>query len=200
MTVIDTPKLRHSQPILESGDCMNRAEFHERYEQMPKDFKAELIGGIVYVASPLRIKHGESHPYLSAVMLAYTAATAGVQLGDNTTVFLGDDSEPQPDLSLRILPEFGGLSRNTEDGYIDGPTELAVEIAHSSKSIDLNQKRQDYARNGIPEYLVYVIDQQNLRWFDLGSNQEQQPAGDRVFKIRQFPGLWIDEAGFVVKK
>ena len=32
---------------------MNREEFHRLYEQTPEGFKAELIGGIVYVASPL---------------------------------------------------------------------------------------------------------------------------------------------------
>ena len=199
MKVIDPPKLRTSPLTLESGDCMTRAEFHEIYAQMPAHFKAELIGGIVYVASPLRLIHGTSHPFLSAVMLAYQAATPGVQLGDNTTILLSDDSEPQPDLFLRILPQYGGRTRDSHDGYVDGPPEFAVEIAHSSKSIDLNQKHHDYAENGIPEYLVYVIDEQKFRWFDLQKNQELHPQADRIFKIGQFAGLWIDEAAVVTK-
>jgi hypothetical protein len=40
---------------------MSREEFHRIYEQMPEDFKAELIGGIVYVASRLRRSHGTYH-------------------------------------------------------------------------------------------------------------------------------------------
>ena len=45
-------------PQLHSGDRLSREEFHRIYEQMPEDFKAELIGGIVYVASPMRLPHG----------------------------------------------------------------------------------------------------------------------------------------------
>jgi hypothetical protein len=43
---------------LHAGDRMTREEFHRIYERMPKKFKAELIGGTVFVASPLKWKHG----------------------------------------------------------------------------------------------------------------------------------------------
>src|SRR5579862_2849464 len=95
-------------PQLHSGDRMTREEFHRIYEQMPEKFKAELIGGVVYVASPLRIPHGSSHPYLTTVVTVYAGRTPGVEVNDNSTVLLGDEGEPQPDLSLRILPEYGG--------------------------------------------------------------------------------------------
>ncbi len=64
MAVTSTP--RGPAAELYSGDRMSRAEFHPLYKQMPEDFKAELIGGTVYVASPLKLKHGTSHPWLSA--------------------------------------------------------------------------------------------------------------------------------------
>lgn len=47
-----------SIPPLESGDRLTRAEFERRYEAAPEHFKAELIEGVVYVASPVRIFHG----------------------------------------------------------------------------------------------------------------------------------------------
>ena len=37
-----------------NGDRMKQPEFHRRYEQYPDDVKFELIGGIVYMASPAR--------------------------------------------------------------------------------------------------------------------------------------------------
>src|SRR5437016_10183073 len=91
-------------PELHSGDRMTREEFPRIYEQMPEDFKAELIGGIVYVASPLKRRHGMNHLPLGAIFLAYEASTPGVECSDNTTVQLGEEGEPQPDLYLRILP------------------------------------------------------------------------------------------------
>ena len=53
-----------SEPIppLESGDRLSRYEFERRYEVMPHIKKAELVEGVVYVASPLRFEsHAEPH-------------------------------------------------------------------------------------------------------------------------------------------
>ena len=49
-------------PLLESGDHLSRHEFERRYEVMPHIKKAELVEGVVYVASPLRFEsHAEPH-------------------------------------------------------------------------------------------------------------------------------------------
>jgi Uma2 family endonuclease len=184
-------------PELHSGDRMTRAEFHRIYEQMPDDFKAELIGGIVYVASPLRLQHGTGHPFLSVVFVAYAGHTRGLEVGDNTTVLLGEQSEPQPDLFLRILTEYGGQSGTTkdpstgEDEYVDDAPELVAEIAHSSRSIDLHSKREDYRRYGVLEYLVLSVKEKQLRWFDLPNNRELQIDPDGVLRAKTFPGLWV---------
>jgi hypothetical protein len=39
-------------PPLANGDHLDQRTFHARYEAMPEDFRAELIGGIVYMTSP----------------------------------------------------------------------------------------------------------------------------------------------------
>ncbi len=191
MTIAITSTPRRSKAELYSGDRMSRAEFHRLYEQTPEDFKAELIGGIVYVAAPLKLKHATSHPWFSALLLAYLVATPGVQLGDNGTVILGDDSEVQPDLFLRVLPEAGGTT-TTENDYVIGPPELIVEIAHSSRAIDLHSKRDEYHRYGVREYLVACVDDQQLRWFDFAAGGEMPVAADGIIRSKSFPGLWID--------
>ena len=42
----------HREPTeeLHNGDHMTQPEFHRIYQRMPKEFKAELIGGIVYLS------------------------------------------------------------------------------------------------------------------------------------------------------
>lgn len=175
---------------LHSGDRMNQKEFHRIYRRMPEDFKAELIGGIVYVASALKLRHGENHLPLGTLFYIYEAYTPGVGSADNTTILLGDDSEPQPDLFLRILPEYGGQSR-TRKGYVVGAPELLGEISHSSRALDLHAKREDYARYGVLEYLVVCLREIQLRWFDLRRGQELAPDEDGICRIRTFPGLWI---------
>jgi hypothetical protein len=136
---------------------------------------------------------------LGSLFFAYEASTPGVQSGDNTTILLGDESEPHPDLFLRILPEYGGQSQTTAKDYVSGAPELHAEIAHSSRAIDLHAKREDYARYGVLEYLVLCLRERQLRWFDLRAQQELQPDADGVYRLRTFPGLWIHGAALLAK-
>src|SRR5206468_1152416 len=87
----------NSLPQLVNGDRMSQAEFHRRYDTYPEDVKFELIGGIVYLASPLRRAHGNNHATLSMVLKLYASRTPGLELLDNATTILGEESEPQPD-------------------------------------------------------------------------------------------------------
>lgn len=128
MLSADTTSQLLTIPPLENGNKLTHTEFGRRYQAMPNLKKAELIEGVVYVASPLRIKsHGEPHAYIMAWLGVYKAATPGVGVADNTTVLLDADNEPQPDAILRI--ETGGQSRINQDDYVEGAPELIVEIA-----------------------------------------------------------------------
>src|SRR5438105_12057700 len=129
---------------LNNGDRLTQPEFHRRYEAHPGKEKFELIGGIVYMASPLRLAHSNYHEELSFALGLYRRATPGVELLIDATAILGEESEPQPDLALRILPQYGGRSRDTPEQYVEGPPELLTEIAHSTLAIDMHQKRIDY--------------------------------------------------------
>src|SRR4051812_8335345 len=69
---------------LRNGDRMNADEFHRIYKTMPSGFKAELVGGIVYVASPLGLEHGRGHNFLGVAFGTYAGLTPGIECGDNT--------------------------------------------------------------------------------------------------------------------
>jgi hypothetical protein len=58
MSTLERPN-RDVLPPLEAGQRLDRATFHERYETMPPGTRAELVGGVVYMPSPLGIEHGE---------------------------------------------------------------------------------------------------------------------------------------------
>lgn len=178
-------------PMLENGARMSRIEFHRLYEQTADDFRAELIGGVVYMPSPLRRSHGVYHVLMTTLFGVYVAQTPGTEAGDNASLLLGAESEPQPDLYLRIRPEFGGQSATSPDDYVEGAPELLVEIALSSRSPDLHAKRTDYHRNGVLEYLVLVPRQKELVWFDLASDRQISSPTDRIVRPVQFPGLWL---------
>ena len=72
------------------------------------------------MASPLFPGHGKPHLHLGAVVAAYEARTPGVDASDNTTILLGHEGEPQPDLYLRVLPEFGGQSSTGDNECVEG--------------------------------------------------------------------------------
>jgi hypothetical protein len=59
--VLRQSELMMAIPPLESGDRLTRAEFERRYKATPETFKAELIEKVVYVASPVRVFHGNPH-------------------------------------------------------------------------------------------------------------------------------------------
>ncbi|HHP7230380.1 MAG TPA: Uma2 family endonuclease [Xenococcaceae cyanobacterium] len=179
-------------PPLENGDRLTRSEFERRYHKMPSVKKAELIEGMVYMPSPLRIKaHGEPHAYVMTWLGTYIAATPGVGFADNPTVRLDRDNEPQPDALLRI--ERGGNSIISEDDYVEGAPELIVEIAASSAAYDLHEKKQVYRRNGVQEYLVWRVYDKAFDWFCLQNEAYQQIQANlaNIFCSQVFPGLWL---------
>ena len=185
-------------PPLENGDKLSCAEFECRYEAMSNVKKAELIEGTVYMASPLRFgSHGEPHAYMMGWLTIYKAATPGVRVGDNATVRLDANNEPQPDALLRI--EQGGQSRISDDDYVEGAPELVVEIAASSASIDLHEKLNVYRRNQVQEYLVWRVYDGQFDWFRLRTGEyiQQQPDANGVICSQVFPGLWLDKAALL---
>lgn len=184
-----------SLPPLESGDRLNRSEFERRYQAMPQVKKAELVEGIVYVASPVRAKqHGQPHARIVAWLGWYVAATPSVDFQDNATVRLDAVNEPQPDALLRLEPEAGGRSRISEDDYIEGAPELIVEIAASSASYDLGDKLAAYCRNQVQEYIVWEKYENRIYWYSWqdGRYELLQPDARGVFRSQIFPGLWLD--------
>jgi Uma2 family endonuclease len=182
-------------PELRAGDRLTRDEFERRYSAMPDLKKAELIEGVVYMGSPVsHVRHGLPHHRLGSWLAFHMEATPGLIPSDNASVRLDLDNEPQPDLLLCIPQAAGGTARVAADGYLEGPPELAIEVAGSSASYDLHDKLRAYRRNGVQEYLVYRVDDEAIDWFVLerGAYVRQEQDRNGLLKSRVFPGLWLD--------
>ena len=84
-------------PPLENGDVLTSAEFERRYEAMP-NAKAELIEGVVYMSSPVRIKkHATPHSKMGFWLGFYQVLTAGTEIAD-ILVAIGEHQADQPSL------------------------------------------------------------------------------------------------------
>jgi Uma2 family endonuclease len=185
------------RPPLVNGERMKQPEFHRRYELCPEDQKWELVGGTVYMASPLRLPHSDYTDEIAFLLGLYRRKTPGVQAIHNATAILSAETEPQPDHGLRIRPEFGGQSRTSEDQYIEGPPELLVEFAHSTRALAMNAKRDDYRRARVVEYLVLCVEEQAVHWFHFPGGRILRPDRQGVSRSRVFPGLWLDTAALL---
>jgi Uma2 family endonuclease len=187
------PQRRPLPPLLENGDHLSRQEFERRYEAMPELKKAELLKGSVYMPSPVHRSHSKAHAEIMAWLGQYWSLTPGIEVNDNATVRLDDDTEVQPDAALRVVSQTAGTSTLSPDDYIEGPPELIVEIAGSSASFDLYEKRDVYQRSGVQEYLVWQLYEQRLDWWHLteGAYTALEPDEQDVLQSRVFPGLHL---------
>jgi Uma2 family endonuclease len=187
-------------PPLENGDRLTRPEFERRYNAMPQLKKAELIEGEVYMAAAVRHgQHSYPHSLLVTWMGIYQIATPGVEGGDNGSIRLDMDNEPQPDAYLIIRPDHGGQARFSEDDYIEGAPELVAEVTSSSVSYDLGKKLNVYRRCGVREYIVWRVRDSQVDWFVNrdGLFERLTPLADGILRSIVFPGLWLDPAALV---
>lgn len=192
--------LAQQLPPLSNGDRLTSREFERRYNAMPELKKAELIEGIVYMASPLRFEpHAEPHGDIIGWLWSYKIATPQVQMGIEPTVRLDVDNEVQPDGVLLINKESGGNSSLSAQGYLEGAPELVVEIAASSAAIDLGDKKRAYRRNGVREYIVWQVFEQKIDWFSLEDGDYISLLADIEGLIcsKIFPGLWLNGPGML---
>ena len=180
-------------PPLREGDRLTREEFLRRWEAMPDLKHAELIDGIVHMPSPVKLEHSDLHFRLGGWLSYYAARTIGCRGGTEGTWIMDGKNVPQPDLTLRILPEHGGQSR-VEDDYPVGAPELALEVSLSSRSRDLAVKLRLYERSGVREYLTAIANSEQFVWRELvnGKYRAITPGRDGIFRCRHFPGLWLD--------
>jgi Uma2 family endonuclease len=182
--------------IVEAGDRMDRTEFMSRWERMPNLKFAELIDGVVYLPSPVSFEHGHKVQLLNGWAALYAGRAGVVEGATNATVFVAE-SAPQPDVALRIKPEYGGRSRIV-DQYPEGPPEFVAEVSRSSRSYDLGPKLELYERAGVGEYLAALLEEQRLEWRVLRNERYQLMAADSagVFRSEVLPGLWLEEPAF----
>jgi len=181
---------------LVTGERMTVEEFLRCWEELPDLKNAELIDGVVHVASPVSREHGSIDTLIHWWLAHYAHATPGCHAGNNST-WLMLDSAPQPDAFLRILPAHGGQSGD-DRLYCTGAPELAVEICLTSTEVDFGPKRKLYQRAGVQEYITIELFRKRLVWHVLQEGvyfyQEYPPDG--ILRSLVFPGLWLDVAAF----
>jgi len=187
---------RRAVPSLENGDHLSAREFLRRYEAMPEVKKAELIQGIVHIASPVRLDlHGKPDALIQGWLCVYAASHPEATHATNVTVRLDSDDVAQPDAVLVLDAAHGGKAAVDESGYLSGAPELVVEIAASSVSRDAREKLVSYRRAGVAEYLLWRVLDEEIDWFVLEEDEYRLIQPEEGFlRSRVFPGLALPVA------
>jgi Uma2 family endonuclease len=142
---------------------------YEDYESFPEDFRCELIDGVVYMMSAPDMWHQE--------MLGMIHLKIGNYLsGKKCRVFLAPFDVrlfPRKDKKDRTVVQPDIIIVCDEDKLSDGKAcrgapDVVIEIlSESTRSHDLNTKKEKYERAGVKQYVVvgkgmvlnYVLDE-----------------------------------------
>lgn len=195
-----SPTPKATIPVLEQGDHLTWEEFERRWDAMPDLKNAELIEGVVYMSSPVRVrKHGVPHTHMLGWVFVYTAGTPEIQAADNATFHISRKNAPQPDIALWINSDCGGKAFVNASDYLEGSPELLIEIASSTVSYDLHDKKRRYERSGVKEYIVWRVLDAAIDWFVLenGKYKVAPPDADGIIESRTFAGLRLNVAAML---
>ncbi len=118
-----------------------------------EDDRVELIGGEIVEMSPIGTRHLACVVALNHLLVASSEGRYFVSV--QNPIFLGDNDEPQPDMSL--LAERPRPVAETPPG--PGEVRVAIEVSDTTLSYDRNVKLPLYAQTGIPE--VWIVDLRN---------------------------------------
>ncbi len=157
-----------------------------------EDQKADLIDGVIYMASPENIDANDLFGWLFAVMSIFAEERKlGRIFGSRVACRLDDHNAPEPDILFVRREHDDRVHR----GGVEGAPDLAIEIV-SPESVerDYEDKRKKYQRFCVSEY--WIIDEEEksillLRLSSRGRYREIKPRGG-VLRSEVLTGFWLD--------
>lgn len=154
--------------------------------------KADLIDGVIYMASPDNTDANELNVWLASLMFAFAQRRKAGKVYVSRVAFRLDEwSGPEPDIALVLKEHLERVRR----GHVKGPPDIAMEIV-SPDSIDrdYHKKRRQYERAGVPEY--WIIDEIEkkvlLLRLDAHGKYREVRLTRGIMRSRVLKGFWLD--------
>lgn len=161
---------------------------------IPDGQKADLLDGVIYLASPDSRTANEIASSLITLIQMYDGARrlGGKVYGGRFAFKLSDFDAPEPDVAYVSRQRLQLVS----EGRMDGGPDVAIEIVtRDSKHRDCVLKRRKYEEAGVAEYWIIDALQRTVQFLRLGSDGEYHAVrleNKRIFRSRVIPGFWLD--------
>ena len=153
--------------------------------------KADLLDGVIYMASPDNVPANDLNSWLDAVLRGFVdERDLGNVYVSRVAYRLGLTGGPEPDLSY--LPKKRQAARRR--GFVLGPPALAIEIVSpDSFERDYVLKRRIYEEAGVLEYWIIDPDERRATFLVLhrGRFQERKPVR-HIWRSKVLPGFWLE--------
>lgn len=168
-----------------------RIDFDEFCNLVEDGQKADLIDGVIYMASPDNTDSAETGGWLYRLMSDFADEyDLGRLFSSRVACKLSDDNAPEPD--ILFIPK--RRRKRILRGRIEGAPSLAVEIV-SPDSIerDYQTKKELYERHGVREYWIIDEVKGTATFYRLaadGKFREVKPRGG-IFRSVVLKGFWL---------
>ena len=162
------------------------------YRLVPDGQKADLIDGVIYMASPDSIEHDDLGGFLYFLLRGYVESkNLGRVSGSRFAYKLNENNAPEPDIAfvhkerVRLLHERG----------LTLAPDVAIEVVSpESEKRDYVKKKCLYEESGIKEYWIIDLQGMNVEFYRLVSEKYEPiplEEGD-IFRSTVLEGFWLN--------
>jgi Uma2 family endonuclease len=165
--------------------------FEEFCFLVPDGQKADLIDGVIHMASPDTTDANELFIWLSGLIYDFAEVKElGRVYGPRVAVRLDRVNGPEPDIVFVHKSRLHRVKRS----FVEGPADLVVEIVSpDSAERDYVRKRAQYEQAEIPEYWIVDKVLRKVTFLRLDTNRKYREIRLRQGELhsRALPGFWL---------
>lgn len=172
-----------------------RYTFDDFLAIVQEDQKADLIDGVIYLASPESTEDNDLVGWLYALMRDFVdELDLGKMYVSRVAFRLGSLHGPEPDLAFVAKRNLHRVHR----GFVQGPPDIAVEIV-SPESVDRDyvRKRALFERAGVREYWIIDPDERRATFLRRHRGKFREiDLEETLFESSALPGFKLDTRWF----
>lgn len=173
-----------------ADDRVTVSEFHRL---VPDGMKADLLDGVIHMASPDTNEADELTNFIHYLLRGYDRAKrlGGQVKGSRFAFRISKHRAPEPDVAYIVADRVHLIGQREMNG---GP-DVAVEVvSRESRSRDYGTKKLTYQRAGVSEYWIIDPLHDRVEFHRLQSKRYflVPLQANHIFRSEVVPGFWLD--------